>query len=242
MSELITGNWDDDAVTSLEEAVGNRTTVPYEDAVAIAEDLNRSVRSVTGKMRSMDITVGAKPTSAPTFSEAQTAALESFVTANSGELTYAEIAEQFPGDFTRPQIQGKILSMELNSHVAKTVREATPSKYSADEEDTIVAGIEAGDSLETITAALGGDHSMNSVRGKALSMFRQNIVSAVPKQDTTVSRGPSDYFADVDGDIVDLTVDEIADQLGKTPRGVKVALTKRGLSCADYTAKVKEAA
>ena len=242
MSELITGNWDDASVTALEEAVGNRTLVPYEDAVAIAEDMNRSVRSVTGKLRAIDIAVGPRTAEAPTFSEAQTAALESFVTENSGQMTYQEIADEFPGGFTRPQIQGKILSMELNSHVARTVRTSTPSAYSDEEVDLIVQGVENGDSLEAITSSLGGDHAMNSVRGKALSMYKQGVIDAMPKQETRVTSTTSDYFADVEGDITELTVDQIAEQLGKTPRGVKVALTRRGLSCEDYTAKVKEAA
>ena len=37
-----------------------------------------------------------------------------------------------------------------------------------------------------------------------------------------------------------MTVEAIADQIGKTVRGVKTMLTRRGLQCADYNGAAKK--
>lgn len=244
MSELITGSWDDESVAALNDFVGGRTEVSFQDTVNYAASINRSQRSVAGKLRHLDITVGARPARGSVFSDEQTAALEEFVTENNGTYTFAEIAENFAdGEFTRAQIQGKLLSLDLMDNVRPTEKTAHVSAYSDEEVAIIAQGVGNGDSLEAICAALGGDHAMNSVRGKALSMFKQGLIDSVPRQETTSeSTASTDYFDGVTGDLAELTVAEIAEQLEKTPRGVKVALTRRGLSCQDYAAKVKEAA
>ena len=41
--------------------------------------------------------------------------------------------------------------------------------------------------------------------------------------------------------MLDSTVEEIATSFDKTVRGVKTVLTRRGLSCADYTPKAADA-
>jgi len=41
--------------------------------------------------------------------------------------------------------------------------------------------------------------------------------------------------------IGDLTVEAIAESIGKTPRGVKTMLTRRGLTAADYDGAAKSA-
>jgi hypothetical protein len=43
------------------------------------------------------------------------------------------------------------------------------------------------------------------------------------------------------GDVSEMTVDTIADAIGKTPRGVKTMLTRRGLIAADYDGAAKQA-
>ena len=41
-------------------------------------------------------------------------------------------------------------------------------------------------------------------------------------------------------DIAGMTVEEIADEIGKTVRGVKTMLTRRGLQCANYNGAAKK--
>ena len=48
----------------------------------------------------------------------------------------------------------------------------------------------------------------------------------------------ADVLADVD--VANHTVEEIADQIGKTVRGVKTMLTRRGLQCSDYNGAAKK--
>ena len=40
--------------------------------------------------------------------------------------------------------------------------------------------------------------------------------------------------------LTDMTVEEIADEIGKTVRGVKTMLTRRGLQCADYNGAARK--
>ncbi len=39
-----------------------------------------------------------------------------------------------------------------------------------------------------------------------------------------------------------MTVEEIAEATGKTPRGVRTTITRRNLECADYKAKARKEA
>jgi hypothetical protein len=41
-------------------------------------------------------------------------------------------------------------------------------------------------------------------------------------------------------DITDMSVQSIADEIGKTPRGVKTMLTRRGIQCSDYNGAAKK--
>ena len=43
-----------------------------------------------------------------------------------------------------------------------------------------------------------------------------------------------------DVEIDGMTVEEIADEIGKTVRGVKTMLTRRGLQCADYNGAARK--
>ena len=44
----------------------------------------------------------------------------------------------------------------------------------------------------------------------------------------------ADPLSELNGEIENMSVEEIADEIGKTVRGVKTMLTRRGLTCADY--------
>ena len=80
--------------------------------------------------------------------------------------------------------------------------------------------------------------SVNSIRGKALSLLRSGEINAIPKQKETKGSSKADVLVDLD--VSGMTVEEIADSIGKTVRGVKTMLTRRGLQCADYNGAAKK--
>ena len=172
------------------------------------------------------------------FSDAQEATLSAFVSDNSGEYTYAEIAGHFEdGAFSPKSIQGKILSMELTDHVKPAPKVEAVRTYSPDEEVTFVNMVNDGAFVEAIAAEL--DRSVNSVRGKALSLLRSGDIDAIPRQETTKGASKEDPLAELT-DIGSMGVEDIAEAIGKTARGVKTMLTRRGLSAADYDGAAKK--
>tara|TARA_R100000951_G_C2579762_1_gene161558 strand:- start:201 stop:773 length:573 start_codon:yes stop_codon:yes gene_type:complete len=172
------------------------------------------------------------------FSESQEATLRSFVTDNSGVYTYAQIAEHFEGgEFSPKSVQGKILSMELTAHVAPAPKVESVRTYTEAEEATFVTMVNDGAFVEAIAEALG--RTVNSVRGKALSLLRSGEIQAIPRQETTKGSANVDPLAGVN--VASMTVEAIADSIGKTPRGVKTMLTRRGLAASDYNGAAKAA-
>ena len=185
-------------------------------------------RSVTAKLRKLGYDVPKKPGAAPVFSADETDSLASFLESNSGNLTAEEIAEQFAGGkFTARQINGKALSLEMTSHVKPAEKKVTPRTYSEEEESTITSMVNDGKFLEEIADAMG--RSVNSIRGKLLSMGLK-----APQRDKKDAK--ADPYAGIE-DMLDQTVEEIAEAFDKRVRGVKTVLTRRGLTCADYTPK-----
>jgi len=109
--------------------------------------------------------------------------------------------------------------------------------YSEDEEATFIEMVNDGAFVEAIADAL--DRSVNSVRGKALSLLRSGDIDAIPRQEHTKGSAKEDPLADL-GDISAMTVEEIAEAIGKTARGVKTMLTRRGLVAEDYDGAAKK--
>ena len=169
--------WTDERTQSLTDFVGSETPISQATVASAAEHLETSTRSVSSKLRKMGFDVElASSVSHRTFSDDQEATLLQFVTDNSGTYTYADIASSFEGgQFSAKSIQGKILSMELTSHVKPAEKPASVRTYSPEEEATFTSMVNGGSFVE-----------------------------------------------------------EIADEIGKTVRGVKTMLTRRGLTCADY--------
>lgn len=224
--------WTDERTQQLVDSVGSGP-VSQETVKAVAQELDTSTRSVSSKLRKMGHEVElASAVSTKSFSDAQESTLEAFVTDNSGQYTYAEIASSFEdGHFSAKSIQGKILSMELTSHVKPAEKQESVRTYSPDEETTFVSMVNNGSFVEEIADALG--KSVNSIRGKALSLLRSGDINAIPKQKETKGSSKTDPLADI-SDIDTMSVEDIADEIGKTVRGVKTMLTRRGLTCADY--------
>ena len=231
--------WTDERTAELTAFVGGESPVSQSTVASAAENLETSTRSVSSKLRKMGYDVElASATSSRAFSDAQEATLSSIVTDNYGQYTYAQIAEHFEGgSFSPKSIQGKILSMELTGHVTPAPKPESVKTYTDAEESTFVEMVNGGSFVEEIAEALG--KTVNSVRGKALSLLRAEAISAIPKQKETKGASKADPLADL-GDVAAMTVEQIADAIGKTARGVKTMLTRRGLVAADYDGAAKK--
>ena len=225
--------WTEERTQQLVDFVGEGPISQAQVAEA-ADELETSTRSVSSKLRKMGYEVElASSVSTKSFSDEQEATLEAFVTDNSGQYTYAEIASSFEGGhFSGKSIQGKILSMELTSHVKPAEKQESVRTYSPEEEATFISMVNDSAFVEEIAEALG--KSVNSIRGKALSLLRSGDIGAIPKQKETKGSSKADPLSDLNGELDGMTVEEIADEIGKTVRGVKTMLTRRGLTCADY--------
>jgi hypothetical protein len=231
--------WTEERTDELASFVGDESPVSQATVAEAAERLETSTRSVSSKLRKMGFDVELASASASrSFSEDQEATLRAFVEANSGEYTYAQIAEHFEdGAFSAKSIQGKILSMELTDHVKPAPKVETVRTYSEAEEAQFISMVQDGAFVEAIAEALG--RSVNSVRGKALSLLRSGHIDAIPRQETTKGAAKQDPLADLA--VADMTVEAIAEAIGKTARGVKTMLTRRGLTAADYDGAAKQA-
>ena len=225
--------WTDERTDELVNFVGDESPISQATVAEAADQLETSTRSISSKLRKMGFEVElASASSSRAFSESQEATLATFVQDNSGEYTYAQIAENFEGGaFDAKQIQGKILSMELTSHVKPAPKVEAVRTYSEDEEATFIDMVNDGAYVEAIAEALGRE--VNSVRGKALSLLRSGHIDAIPRQEPTKGTTKEDPLADL-GDLSSMTVEEIAEAIGKTARGVKTMLTRRGLVAEDY--------
>lgn len=231
--------WNEERTQQLVDAVASVEAPIAQTVVSeIANDLETTPRSVASKLRKLGYEVAKVGEKARTYSPEQEAALEAFVTDNSGQFTYGEIAEQFEGGaFTRAQIQGKLLSMELTAHVRPTEPKVAARTYSEEEEATIARLASEGAYMEDIAEAVG--RKLASVRGKTLSMLRQGVLEAMPKQREVRETTASDPLAGID--VASMTVAEIAEATDKSERGVKSMLTRRGIACANYDGAAKQA-
>ena len=224
--------WTEERTQSLVDFIGSESPISQATVANAAEELETSTRSVSSKLRKMGYDVElASSVSHRTFSEDQEATLSQFVTDNSGQYTYADIAASFEdGAFSAKSIQGKILSMELTSHVKPAEKPQSVRTYSPEEEATFTTMVNDGAFVEEIAEALG--KTVNSIRGKALSLLRSGDINAIPRQKETKGSSKADPLSEVD--VANMKVADIADEIGKTVRGVKTMLTRRGLTCTDY--------
>lgn len=233
---MSTPKWTDERTAQLEQGINGEDPVSRETVSSLADTLETSTRSIAAKLRKLGYEVEKVSGSAKAFSDEVTEDLREFVTSHEGELTYAEIAEQFPGDYTAKAIQGKILSMELTKYVKETPKTVTPKTYTSEQEELVLNMIKDGAFVEDIASAVGKSNA--SVRGKALSLLRAGHISATPKLRDV--KGPAaDPLTDL-GDVSEMTVSEIAESIDKTERGVKTMLTRRGIKAKDYDGEAKK--
>lgn len=240
MSESKAKNWSDEAVAQLLSIVGSESPVSVARVEQAATTLDRTVRSVASKLRQLDHDVASMAKEkVAAFTPEQSAALSNFVTANAGNLTYKEIAEQFPGDFSAKQIQGKLLALELTGSVKPAEKVEVARTYTAEEEATFIKMANAGKYIEEIAVALG--KTIPSVRGKALSLTRKDQIAKIPSQKDSHAKNVVDAVTALGAAISTMTVAEIAKAVDKTERGIKTLLTRRGVDVADYAGAAKKA-
>lgn len=233
---MTTPKWTEERTAQLVDGVGDESPVSRSTVAELAVELETSTRSISSKLRKLGYDVELASAAPRAFSDEVTVELREFVLNNSGTYTYAEIAENFPGDYTAKAIQGKILSMELTSHVKEAPKVEHAKSYSADEEALVLKMIHAGKFVEEIADAVG--KSVQSVRGKALSLQRAGEIEAMPKQRDV--KGPAADPLEAIGDVAAMSVAQIAEKIGKTERGVKTMLTRRGLKASDYDGAAKK--
>lgn len=223
--------WNDERTSQLQNAVGNESPVTKATVTRVAEEMGTTPRSVASKLRKLGFEVERAGEAPRAFSEEEAEQLRSFVESNSGNLTYGQVAEQFAdGRFNAKQIQGKILSMELTDRIAPTPKPESQKTFTDEEEARVVEMVQNGSFVEDIADALG--RSVPSIRGKALSLLRAEQIDAMPKQRNVKGEAPDALEAL--GDVSGRTVAEIAQELGKSERGVKTMLTRRGITASDY--------
>jgi len=235
-----TPKWTEDRTRILTAMVEGMDVISQDTVANAAAELETTTRSISSKLRKMGYEVELAATAhKKAFSDEQADALANFVTANSGAYTYADIAANFEGGaFTAKQIQGKVLSMELTGHVKPAEKVEVARTYTTDEEATFLDLVSNGAFVEDIAEALG--KSINSVRGKALSFLRSGDITSIPKQKESRAKANVDALTEL-GDISAMTVEQIAESIDKTVRGVKTMLTRRGLTCADHDGAKKAA-
>lgn len=236
---MATPKWTDERTAQLTAFVGDESPVSQATVAEAADQLETSTRSVSSKLRKMGFDVElASAAGGKSFTDAQEATLAAFVADNSGEYTYAQIAELFDnGSFSAKSIQGKILSMELTGHVKPAPKVEAVRTYNEAEEAQFIEMVNNGEFVEAIADALG--RTVNSVRGKALSLLRSGSIDAIPRQEHTKGTDKADPLEGLD--VAGMTVEAIAEAIGKTARGVKTMLTRRGVSAADYDGAAKAA-
>lgn len=237
---MTTPKWTDDRTRILTAIVEDMDTVSQDTVANASVELDTTTRSISSKLRKMGYDVELASTAhKKAFTDAQAEQLSSFVTSNSGEYTYADIAESFEdGAFTAKQVQGKILSMELTSNVKPAEKVEAVRTYSTSEEATFLDLVGNGAFVEEIAEALG--KSINSVRGKALSFLRSGEITSIPKQKESRAKANIDALSNL-GDVSAMTVEQIAESIDKTVRGVKTMLTRRGIACANHDGAKKAA-
>lgn len=226
-------SWNEENTQKLLSMVTEGQTVTQDQVREIAEDMGTSARSIGSKLRRLDFEVEKVGARAPLWTAEQEDALRALIEGNPNTYTYAELAAQFEGgNFTDKQVQGKVLNMELYALVRKAEKKAAPRTYTEEEEARFVQLASEGASMEKLAEAFG--KTVASVRGKALSLLRSGDIDAMPVQETSAAKQTSDPISDLGDAIEEMTVEQIAEQTGKSERGIKSALSRRGIKCANY--------
>lgn len=239
--------WNEKNVSVLTARVEGVNVVSQDLLKEIADEIGHTARGVGSKLRQL-VKVGdlvlevqkASDAHKSAWDEDEEAALVDFLNTHEGQMTYNEVAATFlSGKFSAKQIQGKVLSLEMTDAVKKAEKVTAKRTYTEAEEATFVEMANANASLEDIAVAM--DRPLASVRGKGLSLHREGRIAAIPTQAESKATVRADWLEPVLGELAELTVEEIAVKVGKSERGVKNALTRRGLACSNHNGEKQRA-
>lgn len=237
---MTTQKWSDERTAQLVSLAG-ASPVSAETVNQAALALETSTRSVSSKLRKLGYEVASLAKVSNTkWSTSQANTLTEVLQANPNVYSYADLAENFfEGEFTAKQIQGKVLSLELTAHIKPAEKTEAVRTYTKDEEDMFLSLVETGNFVEDIAAKL--NKSVNSVRGKALSLLRSGEITKIPAQRESYAKDTVDAVDALGTGIASMTVEQIATATNKTERGIRTILTRRGIKCADYDGEAKRA-
>lgn len=231
--------WNEESTNTLFSTVEGMEIVGKDVVISLAEALDTTARSVASKLRKAGYTVESLSVQKTAWTPEQTAELHDVLNAaQPGTYTYAELAEQLSFEVSARTVQGKVLSEELTGMVKATPKKEVVRSYTEAEEAVFVEKANAGESIDSIAAALG--RTLPQVRGKALSLHREGRIAAIPKQEATSRKAPADQFEGLE--VASMSVAELVEATGKGERSVKSMLTRRGLAATDYDGAGKKAA
>lgn len=238
---MSTKKWNEENTQALINEIGAVSgNVTADQVRSAAAAMEITERSASAKLRKLGYTVDSLAKDKESaFSEEDTNALIQFIEANPQAYTYAEISEKFnDGEFKPRQIQGKILALELTSLVKASEKVEVARKYSESEEVEFIEMANKGAYIEDIAAHF--NREVNSIRGKALALLSKGLITQIPTQRDSKAKITVDALDALGEGITTMRVADIAAAIGKTERGVKTSLTRRGISVADYDGAKKQ--
>lgn len=244
MAKLIWNEENTNALKAKAEAL-NVSVISQDDVAKITAELAQESgkdvtnRSVGSKLRKVGFEVQkASDVNKSPWTEGQEDELVAFLNTYAGQYNYAEIAAAVVGGvYTAKQVQGKILSLELTSAVKPTEKVAAARSFNPEQESDFINMVAQGATVEAIGEKFG--KTAQQVRGKALSLHREGRISAMPIQSVSTAKTREDALVGLD--LEEMTVAEIAAKVGKTERGVKSMLSRRGLDAKDHKGTAKRA-
>lgn len=238
---MTTQKWTEERTTQLETIVAGLEEVSQDLLKTAAVELDVSARSIGAKLRKMGFAVELASSAARSkWADSEEANLRQLLSEQEGKLTFAELAAALEGGkYTAKAVQGKILSMEMTGFVKPTPKVEVQRTYTDAEEATFISMTNEKASIEAIAEALG--KTINSIRGKALSLSRQVEGFVMPVQAESHAKVKVDVIEALGASITTMTVAEIATAVSRTERGIKTILTRRKLTCTDYDGAKKAA-
>lgn len=226
--------WTEENTEKLLNIVGqNRDVEITAEAIHSAEAvMGVEAKRIAAKLRKMEFTVASlAKVKGPSFSDEDTEALVEFLNTNSGQYTFKELAEVFlEGKYTAKMLQGKCLHLGLIPNVKRAEKVEAASDYTPEMEAQFIKLAGTGNSIEQIAEAL--NMPVPSIRGKALSLLHKGEIEAIPHTQNKVTS--VDPLTALGENIANMTLADIAEKTGKSERGIKTALTRRGIKVVDY--------
>jgi len=235
----MSNKWSEERVSELVNKVDPQVqdgVVPYSVIASVATEMEVDPRGVGAKLRGMGYATQKKSDiNTKSFSEEDKEEIVTFLEENPGQYTYAEIAAAvLGGEKTTSQIRGKILSLKMTDKVKPSDKKVYQSSFTDDQQEQLIDLVNQGLYIEEISEKLG--LTQNQIRGKCLSLRNKEYISAIPpkrdKAAPTSKKGG--MFAGLEEELSSLTLEELAERVGKVQQVVKSSLTRAGLSCADY--------